>query len=81
MPVTPFCPFASDAGMTDTQLAIAVSVSQTELSLCFRLRPARLQSRPPTLNFLRAQDPRGTSADALLEMVKTATLGSVSGNL
>ena len=37
--------------------------------------------RHPALTFLRAASPREIAADELLEMLKTAKLGSVTGNL
>lgn len=39
------------------------------------------QSRHPALTFPRAENRRGIPADVLLEMLKTAKLGSVTGNL
>ena len=82
-PVTPLCPL----------FASAVRTSLTEPQLHHRRFHLSQNSSPgaesdplskpchPALTFLRAESPREIPADELLEMLKTARLGSVTGNV
>lgn len=75
--------FASAVTMNQTHSkhSIFVSTSQTATLRTAGYTQTSSKPRHPALTFLTAENPGDMPADELLEMLKTAKLGSVTGNL
>lgn len=67
--------------LTDSQLPTIVSDSLRVVLSALSYSQTSSKPRHPDLTFLKAEDPRGIPADEMREMLKTAKLVSVTGNL
>lgn len=73
--------FAVRMSLTHLNLLTFISTFQTTGHSTLGYNQASSKPCHPALTFLRAENPREMPADELLEMLKTAKLGSVTGNL